>query len=756
MEKFLLLLCLCNGLARHAQTKQKGNPLSNATWITTTDYINGAHRQAPIFYKSLRFDKPVKRAILYISALGLYEAKLNGKKIGSDYFTPGFVDYNQRIPYQVYDISTQIKADNELSVTVGEGWYRGIFRGSASDNEGDHYGKEAGLIACLHLVFTDGTKKDVVTDRTWQSAYGPIFYSGIYEGELFDANIIATPKQAVKILDHSKASLFPSSKEPVRAHEHFAPESTWDGGDNSLIIDFGQNLAGWVQLKCKGLKGDSLKIEHAEVLDKDGGFYTANLRNATATDIYVLNGIQSILNPHFTYHGFRYARLTWIRDKKNIPIPETGWSAEAVALYTDLKHTGTFACSEPVISRLQKNIEWSLNSNFFEIPTDCPQRSERLGWTGDAQVFAPTACFLRNTKKFYSSWLNDLAGEQGENGGVPTYIPTVEPHKPEVKGVAGWGDAATIVPWTVYETYADKKLLEQQYSSMKAWVDYIQGQSNDGLWEANGYGDWYAMGPSTKLPLIDQCYWARSAQILAAAAKVLGKTADAVKYAGMVATVKSNFMKTYVNADGSLKIKTQTAYVLALAFDMLPEDKRADAANRLVTLIRQNDDHLATGFLGTPFLLKVLADYGYADVAYKLLNQKTMPSWLYPITMGATTIWEKWNGMGSDGAANETSYNHYSYGAVGLWLYEYVAGIRKAAPGYKKVLIKPIPGGNLTWAKATYQISYGMISSEWHTKGNQTNYEISIPKGTTASIELPNQKVKKVGPGHYQYTINNL
>ena len=530
-----------------------------------------------------------------------------------------------------------------------------------------------------------------------------------------------------------------SVSEAVRKQEQFRPIKIFKNKNGEQIIDFGQNMAGWVQLKINGHAGDTIKLWHAESLDRDSNFYTGNLREADAEDIYILKGGEQTLEPHFTYHGFRYALAEGFMPTKE--------NCTAIALHTDLKHTGTFSCSDPMINKLQHNIGWSLNSNFFDIPTDCPQRSERLGWAGDAEIFCATAAYNRNVKNFFEKWLADVRADQSANGAVPIIVPDIYFHLDSAKkGVAGWGDAATIVPWTLYEIYGDTNILKKQYASMKSWVDYIAHTSKNYLWTAGTYGDWYAPGPATDKGFIDECFFGYSTQLVIRTATALDKKTDIEKYSELLKNIKTAFLKKYATLPN-----TQTAYILALQFDMLPDSLQKNAVKNLIHLIHQNDDHLATGFLGTPYILSVLSDNGYLDLAYKILNQKTIPSWLYPITKGATTIWEKWDAIDTDGTFDTCSLNHYAYGAVGNWLYQTVAGINAASSGYKDITIHPHPGGGLTWVKASYQCNYGSIVSSWKIQGDTFILYAEIPPGTTATIILPDGKSQKVRAGKYMF-----
>ncbi|RKR79990.1 calcineurin-like phosphoesterase family protein [Mucilaginibacter gracilis] len=711
---------------------------TKAQWISPSYQEDTVSRPCPVFTKTWITIKQVKSAKLYITALGLYEATLNNTKVGNAYFTPGFTSYNKRLQYQTYDVTNLLKkGKSNISVTVADGWYRGVFGGNIKQN---NYGKQAGLLLQLVVTFTDGTQQIISSDDSWSCGTGMTRYADFYGGEMQDTRLTHIINESpVKYLMPQKFSLVPTTTEPVTRHEVFKAKHIL----TNQVIDFGQNLAGFVRLKVKGKAGDTVKVYHAELLDSAGNLYTGNLRDAKAEDVYVLNGKEQVLEPHFTYHGFRYAKVIGIKINKD--------NCTAVALYSNIKPTGTFACSNPMINQLQHNILWSMKSNFMDIPTDCPQRSERLGWTGDAQVFSRTAALNANVLNFYSKYLQDLAADQGKNGGLPNIIPDVYTHTLEKKGgVAGWGDASTIIPMTMYEMYGDKNVLQRQYSSMKAWVDFIKKQSPDNLWEVNGYGDWYALGDSTSLHYIDQCFYIHSTENLIKAASLLHNDRDVKSYTALLKNIKGAYTKAYGHFD-TKAIQTQTAYVLALAFDLLPEEQRPKVAALLAQKIKDNGNKLATGFLGTPYLLPVLSKFGYSDLAYQLLLQQECPSWLYPVTKGATTIWERWDAIRPDGSVQETSFNHFSYGAVGQWFYENIAGIQATSPGYKTIRISPEIGGNLTWAKATYKSQYGLIRSSWQLKGKQVILKVTIPKNTKAIVYVPGKDSIKVGPGSYKF-----
>jgi alpha-L-rhamnosidase len=509
------------------------------------------------------------------------------------------------------------------------------------------------------------------------------------------------------------------------------------------VVDFGQNLVGWVQLNVGGTKGQKVTLQHAEVLTKEGNFYTDNLRAADQLATYILDGSDlQVLSPHFTFYGFRYVKVEGFTPTED--------NMAAITLYSDMEATGSFVSSNPLLNQLQHNIQWGQRGNFVDVPTDCPQRDERLGWTGDAQAFFRTAAYNRNVNSFFSKWLKDLAADQLENGAVPFVIPNVLGANSAAS--AGWADVATIIPWESYLLYGDKELLETQYPSMKSWVEYMRGASTDNLWNTGfHFGDWLFYRPHddndgrsavTDKYLIAQCFYAYSTQLLINAAQALGKADEAAAYQALLADIKAAFQREYITPSGRLVSGTQTAYVLALQFDMLPESLRSQAAERLVENIKSYNYHLTTGFLGTPYLSHVLSRYGYDEVAYRLLMQESYPSWLYPVTMGATTIWERWDGIKPDGSfqvPSMNSYNHYAYGAIGDWMYQHIAGIQamESGPGYKKFRIAPTPGGKLTHAEGRLKTYYGEIVSSWKFAEGKFLLQVQVPVNAQAELVMP-------------------
>jgi alpha-L-rhamnosidase len=740
-----------------------------AKWIEPGYTEDPVMRPSPYFRKMFTVNKKIQSARLFITSHGLYEAYLNSSRIGENLLTPGWTSYDKRLQYQVYDVTGLLQQDgNAIGVVLGNGWYRGNL---VWEGKRDIYGKDLGVLAQLKIDYADGSSDMIVSDESWKSTTGAIKFSEIYHGEIQDARnekqgwVSAAYNDAdwngIQVKEYSKNKLVATYNEPVQKHEIFKPIRIFTTPKGENVIDFGQNLVGWVQVNVKGKAGDSVRIYHAEVLDKEGNFYTANLRAAKQKNIYVLKGgEEEHFEPHFTFQGFRYIKIEGF---PGIIKPE---NFTAVALYSDMKETGGFTTSNSLINQLQHNIEWGQKGNFLDVPTDCPQRDERLGWTGDAQVFSRTASFNRDVKNFFSKWLKDVALDQTEGGAVPYVVPNVLDKN--AVGSAGWADAATIIPWNMFLVYGDTAILKDQYESMKAWVGYMQNNSTNYLWNKGfHFGDWLFYRPFddndsraavTDKYLISQCFFAYSTELLIRAAKVLRNSEDEKKYTVLLKNIKGAFLKEYVTPGGRLVSSTQTAYVLALNFDMLPESMRKGAAKRLADNIVSYNNHLTTGFLGTPYLCHVLSRFGYDSIAYKLLLQESYPSWLYPVKMGATTIWERWDGLKPDSSFQTpgmNSFNHYAYGAIGDWMYRVISGIDtyENSPGYKKIKIKPVIGGGFTEASGNYQTPYGQVSSHWKLNGRQLQFDVDIPANTTATVYVPTTDPKLVKESDKPLTI---
>ncbi len=712
----------------------------------------------------------VKQARLYITALGLYEAQLNGVIAGDHVMAPGWTSYLNRLRYQTLDVGALLHPGrNVIGVMLGDGWFRGRF--GYGGGRSNIYGEHAALLAQLEVEYADGSRESFVTDETWKSAPGPVVTSSIYDGETFDARLEpAGWNQAqfedsgwagVQLVEWDLVTLFAPLSPPVRRTELLAPQSISQSPTGRTLIDFGQNLVGRLRIRLQGPAGQVITLRHAEVLE-GGELCTRPLRGAKATDRYILKGegVES-WEPRFTFHGFRYAEVE-------------GWPGElqaddlcAVVCHTDLERTGWFECSDPLINRLHENAVWSMRGNFLDIPTDCPQRDERLGWTGDIQVFSPTASFLYDSAGFLISWLRDLAAEQGPNGVVPFVVPNVLPSN--TPPTAAWGDAAVFIPWVLYQRFGDRRILAEQFDSMCAWVDLIERLAGESrLWDAGfQFGDWLDPIAPPEKPgaartpafLIATAYFARSAELLGQAAGVLGREKESAHYLGLAREVRESFNREYVTPTGRLLSDSSTAYALALQFALLPEaDQRRHAGKRLAALARASGYRISTGFVGTPLICDALCGEGLEDVAFRLLITRECPSWLYPVTMGATTIWERWDSLLPDGSVNPgemTSFNHYALGAVVDWMHRTIGGLAPGAPGYRRLEMRPRPGGGLSFARARHLTPYGMAACEWKIESGQIHVSVEVPANTTARVKLPGKPAEdeiEVGAGSHRWS----
>ncbi|MFV0593663.1 MAG: glycoside hydrolase family 78 protein [Draconibacterium sp.] len=729
-----------------------------AEWITLPGEPENT-RSLPAHYyrKEFATTKKVKSARIYATSHGLYELYLNGEKVGDQLFTPGWTSYKKRLQYQTYDVTAMLEKNNSIGALLGDGWYRGYigFNGQRS-----YYGDKISLLVMLKVDYTDGSSEMVSTDGTWKVTNGAILESEIYNGEKYDANLEmpgwkqsgfddSSWKQA-EVLPLSKDMLIAPEGVPVRAVETLRAIKKIKTPKGELVYDMGQNMVGNIQIKLSGNKGDKVVIKYAEVLDRDGNFYTANLRSAKCTDTYTFaKDGEVVFEPLFTFHGFRFVEIS---GAKNDPAPE---DIKGIVIHSDMPLTGSFECSNELINQLQHNIQWGQKGNFLDVPTDCPQRDERLGWTGDAQVFSMTAGYNFNVAAFYTKWMKDVESDQQENGKVPHVIPDVLNGQ---GGATGWADVVAVIPWTVYKIYGDTRILEESYPAITKWVGYMQNRSGDDyLWTGDGhFGDWLAFattrsdypGATTEKDLIATAYFYYTTTLTSKMAGILGKTADQKKYKELAAKVKDAFVKEFVTPNGRLVSHTQTAYVLALSFGLIPDASIENAANYLAQDVTKFG-HLTTGFLGTPLLCHTLSGIGRNDLAFMLLNRKAYPSWLYPVTQGATTIWERWDGQKPDGSFQDVgmnSFNHYAYGAIGEWLYNWVAGISidELHPGYKHFILAPHPGGELTYVKANFESVHGPVSSNWKLENDRFIYDIEIPANTSAQVVLPGVALKTV------------
>lgn len=717
----------------------------------------------PLFRKSFACQS-VRQAKLFITALGVYEAHLNGERIGDFIMAPGWTNYASRLQVQEYDVTALLRGQNTLTVTVGDGWYA-----SPLGWQGQQKGKRpVALLATLRLTYEDGTGTDIVTDESWEWAESQILSSTIYDGEAVDGRIQPENWAPAACLPLPKDILIPLEGEAVTEHERLSLIAVINTPKGETVLDFGQNMTGYVEFTVRGPAGEKVMLRHAEVLDKDGNFYTANLRSAKAEFSYILSGKADTVKPRFTFFGFRYVQLIgWPEEVR----PE---NFTAIVVHSDMKRTGQFECGSGMVNQLYHNIVWGQKGNFLDVPTDCPQRDERLGWTGDAQVFVRAASYNYDVNRFFHKWLHDLKSEQFFGGCVPAVIPNVLSGKARHGGFipygekeaqghgdgsAAWGDAACICPWQMYMSYGDRTLLAEQFNSMQAWVEYMRRQgTEEALWNTGfHYGDWLGLDApsgsykgSTDEGLIATAMYANSVSLLVKAGRVLGR--DVSEYEELYGRIVSAFRQTYMPG-GKLACLTQTAHVLALHFHLC--ENPVETAASLVKMIMDNGTHLTTGFVGTPYLMHVLSENGYMELAYSLLLQESFPSWLFSVRMGATTIWEHWDGMREDGSMWSTdmnSFNHYAYGAVGDWLFGVAAGIQPVedAPGYSRIRIAPKPDRRLGFVNASLETKNGLIRSQWRDEGGQFRYEIEIPQGAEAEIII-GQETHTVTGGVYRY-----
>lgn len=726
-----------------------------ARWITSQNLPQALElMESPYVRKEFTVKRKVKSARIYATALGLYELHINGSTADDTLFAPGWTSYGHRLQYQTYDVTSLLKeGKNALGAILGNGWYKGNL---AWGHQKCIYGDKLSLLLQMVINYEDGDEEIIVSESGWKTTTGPILMSEIYHGEIYDARLEMkawneadfddSAWSEASLLEYSGGELVAQESVPVKVIEIISPVAVIPNPKGETVLDFGQNLVGRVCFNVQGTAGTEVTLQHAEVLDKEGNFYTENLRSAKQTIKYILNGSgKETYEPHFTFQGFRYLKV------EGYPGNVDPANFRAKVIHSDMEVTGSFICSNELVNQLQHNILWGQKGNFLDVPTDCPQRDERLGWTGDAQMFIRTACFNMNVAPFFAKWLKDLYADQSREKGIPFVIPHVLDDNSYSS--SAWGDASTICPWTIYTCYGDERILEVQYESMKLWVEYMEKQGDDRyLWNTGfHFGDWLGLDSkpdsyvgSTPLDFISTAFYAYSTGLLAKTAGILGKHEDQDKYAWLYSGILESFRKEFVTETGRLVAPTQTGHVLALMFDLVEEKHRKRTVDTLVKYLEESKFHLTTGFVGTPYLCHILSENGYNDIAYKLLLQTDYPSWLYQITKGATTIWEHWDGIKEDGSFWSTdmnSFNHYAYGSIGHWMYSVVTGIDAGTPGYKHILIRPQPGEGLTFAEASYQSMYGEIKSGWKRTGSVMEISIEIPANTTAEIILPGAKM---------------
>jgi alpha-L-rhamnosidase len=720
-----------------------------AKWITP-DLDKDVH---PVLSKDFNLTKEIASARAYVCGLGLYEMEINGEKAGAEYLTPLFNAYDKWIQYQTYDITGLITSgQNSVEVSLGNGLYKGRFGFEGGQTE--IYGDQFALLCEIVIKHTDGTQTIINSDDSWKARKSHILFSGIYDGEIYDANLQDGTIFEVKEINLGYDRLKARLSLPVVTKEELKPIEVIITPAGETVLDMGQNMVGWVQFNTKASKGTEIVLQYAELL-QEGNFYQDNLRTAKAEHRYISNGEETTVRPHFTFYGFRYVKVS-------------GWNGEVnkddftgCVLYSDMDQTGSIETSNPLVNRLFLNALWGQKGNFLDVPTDCPQRDERMGWTGDAQVFSGTASFNMDTYAFFSKYGYDLAQEQATLGGmVPMVVPMTT-----VKGggSSAWGEAATVIPWTAYLHYGDKAILEQQFDSMKGWVDFVkradEASGGKRLWTTGfHFGDWLALDgddPSspmggTDTAFISSAYYCYSSMLVAKAARVIGREEIAQEYEALSNEVRTAIQAEYFTSTGRLALNTQTAFIVALFMDLVPEEHRNRLANDLRERLKKDKNHLKTGFVGTPYLCRVLSENGNNDLAYTLLLNKDYPSWLYAVTMGATTIWERWNSVLPDGKISGTdmnSLNHYAYGSIAEWMYRNVAGINpiEEHPGFRKVRLAPQPDYRLKYAKASLDSAAGLYESQWELKEDgQLSFKFVIPFNATATVELPDAKLENV------------
>ena len=701
-----------------------------ANWILPS-YNMG--KVCPLFRKDFSIDKEIKTATLYITARGVYEAKINGNRVGDFIMAPGWTSYHNRLQVQTYDVTGLLQEDNNIILELAEGWFWRLKKAQPK-----------AIIAQLHIVYTDGSEEDIGTDESWFVAESNMQFCHLYDGIIYDATHTPVFDTLAKIAsDNSQDLLIPQEGETVKEQERLCVKEVILTPKGETVLDFGQNMTGYLEFSVDAHEGDELSFSFGEILDKDGNFYNANYRSAKALYKYICKEGKQTYKPNLTFYGFRYVRV----DSYPTDIDPNNFTA--IVVHSEMKRTGYIESSDPLLNQLFSNIVWGQKGNFLDIPTDCPQRDERLGWTGDAQVFVKTASYNYDVLKFFKKWLNDLKAEQYKNGAVPDFAPSIYPRKPRIS--TAWADAIAICPWQCYLTYGDTEILENLFDSIRKWVDYItKSSTKPNLWfGGKHYADWLELGGKygafkgpTRDNLVASAYYANTVNILVKAGKIIGR--DVSKYETLHKNIRTAFIAEFHD-----DFKTQTEHIMALQFELT--DKPQEVADSLASLIHKQGDMIQTGFVGTPYILHVLSRYGYTELAYTLLLRKEYPSWLYPISKGATTIWEHWDGIKPNGdiwPVSMNSYNHYAYGAVGDWMYGVVAGINtvEEAPGFAKVHFSPIPDDRIDWFKAEIQTAYGRVSSRWWHEDGKVHYEIITPVDSTAVIE---DKEYNLSPGKH-------
>ena len=716
-----------------------------AQWIKP---MNDLGEVCPIFYRDFKLDSSVKKATLHVTALGVYEATLNGKHISDEVLAPGWTTYRKRLQYQTYDVTDLLATNNQLCISVGKGWYRSRMVGwQVSEIQETYRQSPAGLFAQLEIEYYDNIKEIVATDERWQYSESPVRFSELYDGETYDGSfdLDNADKMTVSTFNGPTETLISQEGAKILETESLQAAKVIKTPKGEVLIDFGQEVTGYVEINVTAKKGEEVRLSHGEVLDKDGNFYNDNYRSAKAKYLYICKGGQQRYKPKHTFYGFRYVRVDAFPggiDKASLS------NFEAIVVHSDIKRTGYISSSNSMLNQLFDNIFWGQRGNFLDVPTDCPQRDERLGWTGDAQVFVKAAALNYDVEQFFYKWLGDLAADQKGDGSVGHVIPNLLGDSAS----AAWDDAATICPWEIYMAYGNPSILKRQYESMTKWVDYITNATTTKyLWTGGThFGDWLGLDApsgsykgSSREDLIATAFYAYSTSLVIKAGKVIGKNIEA--YEALHDAILSKFQDTFT------EYKTQTECVLAAHFNLATDCQKV--ADQLADMVKACGVHLETGFVGTPYLLHVLSNYGHNDLAYRLLLRKEYPSWLYSVNKGATTVWEHWDGIMEDGgfwSKDMNSYNHYAYGAVADWVYTVAAGINtiEKHPGYEKIIIAPKPDPQLDWLNVSFDSRHGLVRSNWKKFNGQWRYEIETPVDATIIID---GKVHEVNEGLYTF-----
>lgn len=736
-----------------------------AEFITAESDADADKSNGTYLRREIGINKKIKAAYAYTTALGLYHFYINGQKIGTDEMTPGWTSYHKHLMYQSYDVREYLsEGRNALGAHIGAGWYKGLMGFNHTRN---NYGRKTAFLAEIHVEYDDGSKEIFGTDESWQGSDSPVLFSEIYDGEIYDARkeqdgwneagFAAEGWRAVQKADYDFAILDPQYASRPGYNDTLQPKRLFKTPKGETVLDFGQNMTGWIEFSVQGQAGDKVILHCFEVLDADGNVYLDNLRDAKETIEYTCRGGKcEAYHPNFTFQGFQYAVIVEYPGEPKLE----DFCAHTV--HSVMAPTGQFECSNPDLNQLQHNILWGLKSNFLDIPTDCPQRDERLGWTGDAEIFSRTACFNVNTYAFYEKWLKDVAADQTAEGGVPHVVPDLLSGESDdnwllskgTHSASAWADAAVIIPWSMYLTFGDKNIIYQQYESMKKWVDFMHSHADEkGVWNYKlQFGDWVALDAeegsyfgATPNDLVCSAYYAYSTGLFAKMAAAVDNKNDAVLYRKRYEKIVDQYRANFFDNEGNLTAQTQTAHVVSLYFNLAEEKYRAKTAKRLVELIKKENGHLVTGFVGTPYICHALSQNGYVKEAWDLLLKDDFPSWLYQVKQGATTIWEHWDGLKPDGtmwSPDMNSFNHYAYGAIGEWLYRAAAGLEidEEQPGYKHTIFKPQFGRNLSYAQASYESVYGKTAIHWQIDGNNGCVDITVPVNTTASLYLDDVK----------------